>query len=688
MRTIEVRKSKKQKSAATGKAKRKLNLHRQNLELYMTMAALVLIVFAVYANSLSNDFVFDDKVVILENRLLRSLANIPHLLVASYRPFRDISHALDFAVWGENPFGFHLTNIIIHAANSLLVLLLVRRFTGELLLAALAAIIFAVHPIQTDAVTYISGRRDILFALFYLASFHIYLNHRKNRSLLSFALFIGLWGCSLLSKEMAVSLPLFIFVWSFCNGWEETTGIWWRRLLKTTGSALNRDKWFYLPLVVALPAYIWYQTVFKGGSILAREGLKYWGGSFYTNALLSLRVQAWYLKQLILPTPIVQYKDAFDISTSLADWRVLLAILLLGALLCAGFWALGRHKLIAFAIFSYFVLLLPVSQIIPHHELLADHYLYLPMMSFALLAALVVGKIAATDETVKRVAYGTAAILLMVLAALTFGRNQVWKDDLTLWQTNYKEVPKSIRAASSLAKAYTNANPAKAEELYKQCIELDPSYSPAYYSLAVLSEKQATNPNKREAQERLHETELIIQSGLALPDPTLASMSKQDPKQFRAQLTTALALIRRNEGDVDKALQLLWEAIKIDPYFAAPYTMLATYYRDSNPDKAVEVLQYMVAAFPTSYQPLEQLSSVLIRHKRFDEAVPHLEKMLTMVPGDFYASHQLGRVYAARGDCGRARGLLSAAQAGTVNASHQKEIQEAQSEIEQLCAGG
>jgi protein O-mannosyl-transferase len=687
MRAIEVRKSKKQKGTATGKPKRKLNLQRQNLELYMTMAALVLIVFVVYANSLNNDFVFDDKVVILDNRLLRSLSNLPQLLIASYRPFRDLSHALDFALWGENPFGFHLTNIIIHAANSLLVLLLVRRFTGELLTSALAALIFAVHPIQTDAVAYISGRRDILFALFYLASFHLYLNHRKNRSFLSFVLFIGLWGCSLLSKEMAVSLPLFIFLWSFCNGWEETTGGWWRRSLKTTGFALNRDKWFYLPLVVALPAYIWYQAVYKGGSILAREGLKYWGGSFYTNALLSLRVHAWYLKQLILPTPIVQYKDSFDISTSLWDWRVLLAIVVLGALLFAGVWALGRHKLIAFAIFSYFILLLPVSQIIPHHELLADHYLYLPIMSFGLLVALVVQKIAATDETFRRLAYGTAAVLLVVLAALTIGRNQVWKDDLTLWQTNYKEVPKSIRAASSLAKAYTNANPAKAEELYRKCIELDPSYSPAYYSLAVLSEKQAANPNKREALERLDEVELIIKNGLALPDAAIASLGKQDPKQFRAQLTTALALIHRNEGDVDKALQLLWEAIKIDPYFAAPYTMLAAYYRDSNPDKAVEVLQYMVAAFPTSYQPLEQLSSVLMRHKRYDEASPHLEKILTMVPGDFYANQQLGRLYAAKGDCGGARGFLAAARAAVFSPSQQKELQEAQSEIEQLCSG-
>jgi tetratricopeptide (TPR) repeat protein len=360
----------------------------------------------------------------------------------------------------------------------------------------------------------------------------------------------------------------------------------------------------------------------------------------------------------------------------------------LSAILAVGFWALGRHKLIAFAIFSYFVLLLPISQIIPHHELLADHYLYLPMMSFALLAAIVIEKIAATGETVKRVAYGTTAGLLIVLSLLTISRNQVWKDDLTLWQTNYKEVPNSIRSVSSLAKAYTNVNPVRSEELYKQCIEIDPTYSPAYYSLAVLSEKVTANSNKRDAREHYREIEQIIQNGLALPDATIHTFSIEgNPSQFRAQLTTGLALISRNENDVEKALQLLEDAIKIDPYYPPPYTMLATYYRDNNPDKAIAVLQNMVAAFPASYQPLEQISTLLMKYKRYDEAAQNLEKMLSLFPGDYYANQQLGRVYAVKGECDKARSYLFAARAAASGASQQKEVQEAQSEIEQSCAG-
>src|SRR5205085_7967194 len=117
--------------------------------------------------------------------------NLPRLLAASYRPLRDISHAFDFAMWGENAAGFHLTNVLIHLSNTLLVFALIRRLAGDLGVAFVAALVFAVHPIQTDAVTYISGRRDILFSLFYLLSFYCYLNYRARGARRDFGLFVG-----------------------------------------------------------------------------------------------------------------------------------------------------------------------------------------------------------------------------------------------------------------------------------------------------------------------------------------------------------------------------------------------------------------------------------------------------------------------------------------------------------------
>ncbi|HSO73654.1 MAG TPA: hypothetical protein VLU47_02360, partial [Blastocatellia bacterium] len=477
---------------------------------YMTACALSAVVLICYANSLANGFVFDDHGHLLQKTVLRDLANLPRILTESYRPLRDVSYALDFALWGERAFGFHLTNVLIHAANTVLVFLLLQRFAGETLIGTLGALVFAVHPIQADSVAYISGRRDILFAFFYLASVHCYLTYHRNlgsqaveprsrrRAAVYFVLFLAFWALSLMTKEMAASLPILVFVWSLCDGWTEGPASWSRRFWLALLKAFRRDRWLYIGLAMALPAYAWYAVVLKGGSARARlSGFSYWGGDFYTNALTSIRVHAWYLKQLVFPTPIVQYSGAFDVATSLADWRVVVSLVVVGAVIAIGFVMLDHNRLVAFAILSYFALLLPVSHIIPHHELLADHYLYLSMMSFGLFVSLIVTMVIVRWGNAKRYVYAATASVLIVLAAMTILRNRVYKDDLTLWQTNYEEVPKSIRAVSSLAAVNAKSYPARAVALYKQCIELDPSYAPPYLGLAFL---QQTRPAAQEVE--------------------------------------------------------------------------------------------------------------------------------------------------------------------------------------------
>jgi protein O-mannosyl-transferase len=656
---------------------------------FVAAGALLIIAFLCYANALQNGFVFDDNGHVLRDKSFRSLSNLPRLLVASYRPLRDISYALDFALWGEGAFGFHLTSVLIHIGNTLLVFALVRRFTREVLPPTLAALIFAIHPVQVDAVAYISGRRDVLFSFFYLVSFHCYLTYRKlvsngrlqRYSLLRAGLFLGLflgcWTLSLMSKEMAASLPLLIFVWSFCDVWGAKNRSWVRRFLSAVKQALSRDKWLYIVLLPAVPAYVWYQVFLKGASQRARlSGFDWWGGTFYTNFLTSIRVHAWYLKQLVFPTPIVQYSGAFDVATTLFEWRVIVSISVVGATLIGGFVLLDKDKLMAFAVLSFFVLLLPVSQIIPHHELLADHYLYLPLMSFGLLAALVVRKVAFKGEMIKRVAYGTAAAVVIVFAVMTVLRNAVYKDDLTLWKTNYQEVPNSVRAISSLAGQYATSNPAKGAELYRQCITLDPTYAPAYVSLAVLYQRK----------DRAREVEELVEQGLALSDSLVVSGGYQNPNRFRSELTTALAISKGFQGFPAESEALLLKAIDLFPMNSQPYGLLAWYYRRTvDREKEIGILTRQLAVFPTDYDSLQSLSFSLIERKRYDEASPYLERILSMVPNDFYANYELGQIHRTKKDCARATRYLRRAEAAAANPEDTKAIKDALIGLEQEC---
>ena len=688
---VSVTASKKKKSTPIAAAKSEAGLaaRGRNKSVYIAAGTLLVVAFLCYANALGNGFVFDDHGHVLSDISFRSLTNLPKLLVASYRPLRNVSYAIDFAIWGERPFGFHLTSILIHLANTLLVFLLIRRLTRQVLVATLAGLIFAIHPVQVDAVAYISGRRDVLFCLFYLISFHCYLTYRRladdsqkeryYRAKLCF--FAGLvllaWALSLLSKEMAASLPGFIFVWNFCDAWDQRSPSWIRRFFKAVKKSLSLDKWFYLAVSLALPAYVWYEVFYKGGSERARiSGFEYWGGSFYTNLLTSIRVHAWYLKQLVIPTPIVQYSDAFDVATTLFEWRVIVSVIVVGATLLGGFYLLNKDKFLAFAVISFFVLLLPVSQIIPHHELLADHYLYLPMMSFGLFVAVIAQKLSIRSEMVKRVTYGAAAAVLIVFAVMTILRNTVYKDDFTLWKTNYKEAPTSIRAVSSLAGQYATNYPAKGAELYKQCIALDPSYGNAYVSLAVLYQ----------TREKAREVEELVLQGLALPDSSVTSPG-YEPNRFRSELMTALAISKGFQGLKKEAEESLLRAIALYPANSQAYEILAAYYHSVNSEKEIEILKQQCALFPGDHLPLQILSSRLIQDKRYDDALPYLDKLFAIVPNDFFANYQLGQIYRTKKDCATASRYLNTARALASSPEDTKAIQDALSQLQQQCGG-
>jgi tetratricopeptide (TPR) repeat protein len=650
---VSVSERKKRKSASFAPAKsprrRPINIHLSPSAI--AIGVILAMIILCYWNALGNGFVFDDNEQVLGNRLLRSISNIP-VIVGAYRPIRDISFVFDFAVWGEKPFGFHLTNILIHAASAVLVFVIVRRMTGAVITATIAALIFVAHPLQPDAVTYVSGRRDVLFSLFYLLSFYSYLNYRRSLARRYMVLFLVFLVLSLMAKEMAASLPVFIFIWNFCELWDERSGSLSRRVRGALRGAFARDKWVYIVLSLLVVVYGYYMVFIKQGSTRARiTGFEYWGGTFFTNAMTAVTVQAWFLKQLVFPTPIVQYLGAFPIATTLLSWRVILSILVVGSVLVAGFVLLNRDRLMAFAVLSYFVLLLPVSQIVPHHELLADHYLYLPMVSFGLFVGLLIQKIAARSERSRRYAYGCGGIALIVLGVMTIVRNQDWKDEFTLWQANYKEEPNSIRAAGNLAAMYASRNQNKAVELYKRCLEIDPAYGPAYIGLASLLQ----------SREKAREVEELVEHGLALPERRGLSPGIEDPKIFRSELITALAITKHNQEETDRAVALLLEAINLAPFEERPYTVLASLYHDKEPDKEIDVLKSHLAANPQGYKPLQTLSYRLIELKRYDEALPYLERLLALNPNDFAANFHMGEIYFSKEDCQNSRTYFKAA---------------------------
>jgi tetratricopeptide (TPR) repeat protein len=634
------------------------------------------VTFACFANSLGNGFVFDDNYQVIGNSQLRNIENVPKLLTASYRPIRDITYAIDFWLWGRSASGFHLTNVLIHLANTLLVFLLLRKITSAVWPSVIGALIFAVHPMQPDAVTYISGRRDVLFSFFFLASFLSYLRYHEKKSYKYLAFSLILWALSLMSKEMAASLPLFIFAWSFCEAWDKPDHSWRAQFFGALRKAFVKDKWLYVVLILAVAAFGYYTIYIQGGSrMVGGSGLSYWGGSFYANALTAICVHAWYLKQLVFPTPVVQYLGAFEVASTIADPRVILSIVIVGGVLVSGFVLLRRNRLMAFAIFSYFILLLPVSQIIPHHELLADHYLYLPLASFGLFVGLLVEKIASRGALYKRIAYGAVAFSIAALAVMTIVRNRDWKDEFTLWQAGYEEAPNSFRAAANLAVLHMDRNPNKAIELYLRSVELEPLYGPAYLGLADLMK----------SKDKARELEAMIEKARAMPRPEIITAGQQYYWSLDYYLLAALAVTKHNQGERDEAEQMLKNLMASNPTRPEAYKLLASLYRDKDLEKELDVYRKQAEANPRDPLSLNSFANRLMQEKRHDEAMPYLERVLALDAENFNANYRIGEILLTKNDCARARAFFATARDAVADSEQQQAVQVAFANLEQRC---
>jgi hypothetical protein len=419
----------------------------------MKRSVLLVAVLAVlpYLKAIDGPFVFDDVKLVRDNPSIRDLSRILETfnvfshrwdeeeLRANYRPLRFLSYAIDYRItrWLQGPAPpeelsprvFHLHNVLLHALNALLVLFVVRALLGGTAAPLFCALLFALHPLATEAVTYVSGRRDVLSTFFFLLALWTYL---RGRGWLSALLVPPLFVLGLLTKEMVVTLPAVILLID-----------------------LARRARFDLRRVV-LSLVLWTLaigfTVFEARNPRLVAGAA--GGSPLSALLTAPRYAARYLGLLLFPYPqSIDYSyDAIPVSRGLlAPWTTLPAIALWLALLAAGLQALRRGRLApAVGLLWFLGVLLPVLQIVPIPERFAERFAYLPAIGlFLLLAALFR---AAHARWPVPAALGGAA-LLAALGLLTLERNQDWLSPARLWGSAAWAQPRSARAHLGLGEA-------------------------------------------------------------------------------------------------------------------------------------------------------------------------------------------------------------------------------------------
>lgn len=425
------------------------------------LTALVIIVLAglaAYSSALPGDFVFDDHKLVENNEDIRSLSNVPGMFAAAftpsesrvdepqflrgYRPVRFASYALDYALAGASPWMYHLSNVVYHAAASFLLFLIALRFVKNGWWALLAGVLFALHPVHTEAVTYVSGRRDVLFTVFYLLGFYLFIRYRERGGWFHVPLVALCYLLGLLSKEMAVTMPAACVLYELVLPREETAGKRTSRL--ALGGAL---------LAIGI-AYTVFEWTMRNPTVSITEQTDYWGGSLFT-ALLSASRAVWvYARLSVAPFGLsADYSTAAFMPSSglFTPWTTALAVTGAIGLAALGIYLWKKSPRVSFLLLFFLVSLSPVLQIFPHHERFAERFLYLPSLSFVLLGVMALSGLFTLEY--RKIAVLALVAVVGVFGVQTFLRNFDWRDELTLWEATTERFPTCMRAQVALGNA-------------------------------------------------------------------------------------------------------------------------------------------------------------------------------------------------------------------------------------------
>lgn len=413
---------------------------------------LLTLVVALFGCSLTFDFVnWDDPWYVLNNELIASwsVSNLTGIatetVTRNYAPITILSFLIDRTIWGYWPGGYHLTNLLIHALNSILVFVLLKQITQRHTVALFAACLFAVHPVQVESVVWISARKGLLSASFILLSLLYWLRtERSSRD--------ELWGTlwyvlALLSKAVGVIVPGIVFVYD------------WLVRKKTIKEALSRQ---FVGILLA----IWFVLTTASSQKIVGGGIRH---HFSLNKLEMLAVDAvllWkYIAQLLWPAQLsILYDPPID-GIAMAILASIIAWAIAGYLL----WNYRHRKpLFVFAAACFFAPLVPVLNLFPITTIMNDRYLYLACIPFfaGLIAVLQTGFEAGLAYFLNRTKHWKQAvkqkqqqllsqsdllahrILLVGLSvAIVLGSLQtsryltVWKNDLTLWEHAVTQTP-------------------------------------------------------------------------------------------------------------------------------------------------------------------------------------------------------------------------------------------------------
>lgn len=556
---------------------------------------LLFLVVACFSNVFGNEYVWDDHEFIAENPGIRSLSHIPSFFTESvinlYRPMRTTLYALTYALFKTNPLGYHLVGLGLHLICTLLIYLILLRFSGSLLISFAAAALFGVHPVHVESVTFMTAGFDLLGPLFFLLSFYLFTQKQTPYLSLIFYIF------ALFSSEMTITLPLVLALYLFTIKQEK-----WVSLVKKL-----------IPYLVISGFYLLIRFVLL--DIGARDS-QYLGGSLLTTFLTMTRAALEYLRLLFFPIPLLADYRHTPLISSWKSFSFLIPFVSLGLIT---FFLFQKRKSKPWLFFGWcwlWITLLPVSNLIPTGNVMAERYLYIPSaaLCFALILFL---------KKFQRFKLALLGIVILLFSVLTFQRNQVWKNELTLWTDTVLTAPKSYVAHNNLAGYYMQKGFINnAYDEIQFALKLKPDFVDAYTNLGALYEKRSFYPEARKAYE------------------TALSINPKHPSAL-----SNLGNIYKKMGHKELAIQAYKKSKEINPnFYLADYNLGNILFEEGNLKEAKEKYLSALSIQPNFPNAHFNLSVIYSKEGKLEMAIQEMKKVVKLLPHDLAAKESLKKL--------------------------------------------
>lgn len=581
-----------------------LILEKMKLNRKLEYSIIFLVVVAAYSPTFSGDFILDDKILVKNNPYIKQVHSLYSYFsqedgivderdlgvyhTGYYRPLINITYFLDYKIWGMNAYGFRITNLILHLLSCFIIFKLFDYFIRDRRTAFWCALLFSIHPVNTESVSCIVARNNILVALFSFSSFYLYIAGIERREHAKTVISIIAFACAVFSKEFGLMiLPVFFL---------------YNRFLALNKHSISSEFLSYMPFIIIAVIYLYMRHLVIGNFLTPFDGSQMLKRIYFVPFIIT-----WNLKLILLPYGLHQYNISYP-SSFFNPYAVLSIILVL---LSSGFlWIKRNDRILIFSGLSFLIVLFPVLSIIPSastgNALVSLRWIYFPLVFFLLGFAWVMDKSFNPERIFTKT---ILCIIICYFGIYSFILNRYhWHSDATFFTQEVLHFNNTLHAGGFAEHLFNEGKVAEAEKYYKVAINKSPdqAYNYINYSAMLIA-----NRKYNDALFYLNQAKDLL-------------MTHHEQGQWHNNMGAALL----GMGDTVEALKHLNRAVSLAPEEAVFWANLGgAYGMMGEYEKSINALKKGIDLSPGLLQLRTNLAMSYINLKDYQKALLTLEEI-------------------------------------------------------------